>query len=170
MAVVTVKSTVITNRDATPPVLSNDYLARSLVYHAGGIVTVTNGDSIASAYKIATIPSNAFISAVILSNDAITGASATFDLYDTTANGGAIVPTTGTKFISDAISIATAATDKFILGSGAAPQTTNANGEKRVWEVLGLTADPVKFYDVVMTLTVAATATGVASLNIYYSV
>ena len=170
MAVVTVKSGSITNRDATPPVLSNDYLTRSLVYHAGGICTVTNGDSIASAYKFCSVPSNAFLIAAILSNDAITGASATFDLYDTTANGGLIVPTTGTKFISDAISIATAATDKFILGSGASPGDTNPNGEKRVWEILGLSADPVKLYDCVMTLTVAATATGVCSFNVLFSV
>jgi hypothetical protein len=170
MAVVTTKSGVITNRDATPPVLSNDFLAKSVVYHAAGVVTAANGDSIGSAYKFFSVPSNAYLISVILSNDAITSASATIDLYDTTVNGGAIVPTTGTKAISDAISIATAATDKFVLGSGSSPGYTNANSEKRVWEILGLSSDPNKVYDVVMTLTAAATAGGSIALNVLYSV
>lgn len=163
MAVVTTKSTAITNRDATPVVLANDYLAKSVVYHAGGVVAATATDSIASAYKFASIPSNAYVISMILSNDAITGASATIDLYDTTANGGAIVPSTGSGVFSSAISLATAASDKFAF------TVSNANSEKRVWELLGLSADPCKSYDVVMTLTAAATAAGSIALNVLYS-
>ena len=36
------------------------------------------------------------------------------------------------------------------------------NAEKRVWEALGLTADPFKEYDIALTLTAAADATGTA--------
>ena len=163
MAIVTTKSSTITNRDATPVVLANDYLAKSVTFHATGVVAAANGDSIGSSYKFASIPSNAYIMSVILANDAITGASATIDLYDTTANGGAIVPSTGSGVISTAISVATATTDRFTM------TVSNANSEKRVWELLGLSADPVKYYDVVMTLTAAATAAGSISLSVLYS-
>ena len=40
--------------------------------------------------------------------------------------------------------------------------------EKPLWEALGLTADPRKLYDIAMTLTAAAAATGDISLKVRY--
>ena len=41
------------------------------------------------------------------------------------------------------------------------------NGEKRVWEALGLSTDPGKEYDVVLGLTAAADAAGTVLVRVY---
>jgi hypothetical protein len=43
-----------------------------------------------------------------------------------------------------------------------------ANAEKRIWEALGLTADPKIMYDVCTTLTAAADAAGTLFLDCDY--
>lgn len=170
MAVVTTKSLALTNRDATPVILSNDILARGIVKHAAGVIAFANGDSTASAYKFCSIPSNAYLVNVIFSSDAMGGAAAgTFDIYDTTVNGGLIVPTTGTKLVNGGVSTVALLTDTMILGGGTtAAGFTNANSEKFLWQVLGLAVDPNKYYDVVMTLTAPTAAAGSAALNVLY--
>jgi len=43
-----------------------------------------------------------------------------------------------------------------------------ANIEKRLWEALGLSADPKIWYDIVVTLTAAAGSAGTISLKTRY--
>lgn len=163
MAVVNVKSGSITNRDASPLVLSNDAIARGRIQGFVGVVTATSGDSIASTYRFGQIPSNARVQSVLVSCDALGGTTAgTIDIYDiTSVNSGAIVATTGTKCLNGGISLVSALASSEAFGGG-----TSAAGyvplkrEKFLWDVLGLSADPNKVYDVVLTLTAAVTSTG----------
>lgn len=163
MAVVTVKSSQITNRDATPVVLSNDATVKGITKGACGQAVVTNGDSIASFYILCTIPSNARISDCLLYCDAITGAAGDIGLYDTTLNGGAIVSGT---FFAAAQSLAAILTGTNLRKSAV---NTVAKFEQFLWQVLGLASDPNKTYDVVIKLTAAATATGNAAIDIRWS-
>lgn len=158
-AVVSVKSTVLTNRDATPNVLNKAFLARGRVHRAQAIVTSVNGDSIASVYRFVSIKSNDLVSRVELIN-ASCGAACTadFGLYRNTVDGGAVVDA---DFFATAVDLNTAhlAPLDITLEAAAGPSTA-ANREKRVWEALGLTTDPGVEYDVCATLTAAAAAAG----------
>lgn len=171
MAVVNVNATALTNRDSTPVILSNPIIAAGRIVVSCGVVTATSGNSIASTYRFCSIPSNARPTSVLVSCDALGGATAgTIDIYDTTANGGAIVASTGTKAINGGISLVAALASSESFGGGtAAAGYTPLNREKALWSLLALASDPNKFYDVVLTLTAAVTSTGGIAINFEYA-
>ena len=166
MAVVNVKSAALTNRDATPRVPNLGAIDRAQMFAARGLATITSGDSAASVYRLCTIPSDAIVLAVWKSHPDIgTTTTADIGLYKTTRDGSAVVD-------ADAFTAAT------VLNAGAVNKTdvghgnlmTVANFEKRVWELLGLTADPFIDYDVCATLVGAADGTGALALEVEYVV
>ena len=170
MAVVTVKSGAITNRDAVPRVFSNANILNAGLQEAVGVVEAANGDSIASKYIFCQIPSNARISRILLSCDAITSGAMDIGLYQTTDNSNTVAEV---DTFGSAVSIASALVHSDIThesdptGSGA----TNfgiEDKEKMVWQLLGLSADPGRSYDVVGTLTAATTAAGTMALQVQY--
>ena len=89
MAVVTVKSTAITNVDATPIVQNTPLRHRGTRKHCVGTVAVANGNSIASQFRMCRVRSAARVVSLSIYCDAITSAAATLGLYD--VNGGAVV-------------------------------------------------------------------------------
>ena len=92
MAVVTTKSTAITNRDATPVVLNNGAIICGDAKRTVGVVAVANGDSVGSKYIHCSIPSNAVVYSCSFScPDIGTTTAGDIGLYQTTANGGAVV-------------------------------------------------------------------------------
>lgn len=164
MAVVTTKATVISNRDSSPKVLSNSNLIKGALQEATGWVTAANGDSTASKYIFATIPSNARVSQVLLSCDgAATTGIANIGIYQTTENGGAVVD-------ADHFASAQALTSALVNSD-----VTHESGvygiedsEKPLWEALGLSEDPKRDYDVVATLTEAMDAADDIVLKVRY--
>ena len=166
MAVVTTKSTQITNRDAIPRVLTNSYLVGAMVRHARGVASIANGDSVNSKYPVCSIPSNAVpISVRKTHPDIGTTTAADVGLYKTTGDGGAVVDA---DFFTAATVLNAGAVTKGELVAGNVP--TPANGEKRIWELLGLSSDPKIMYDVALTLTGAADAAGAVLIEIDYVV
>lgn len=166
MAVVTTKSTQITNRDATPRVLTSGYLAAAEVKHKRDIVTTVNGDSATSKYIYFTIPSNAVLISLRKNHPDIgTTTAGDIGLYQTTANGGAVVDA---DFFTAASVFNAGAVSKTEVGFGNV--LTVANMNKRIWEALGLSADPKIDYDVVVTLTGAADAAAALQLEMDYAV
>jgi hypothetical protein len=165
MAVVTVKSGAITNRDASPKVLSNPVLQGGRVKECSGTVEVTTGNDIASIYVLASVPSNARVSQVLVySDDMGTATAADIGLYRTTADGGAVVDA---DFFASALSLNGGA----LNGS----DVTHESGvygvedrEKTLWEGLGLSADPQIMYDICATLTAAADVGGTLSVAVKY--
>lgn len=161
MAVVTTKSTAITNADSTPIVQNTPVIQRGPRKSTVGTVAVANGDSIASQYRLARVRSNERIVSLSVFCGAITSAAANFGFYDIAAvNAGAVIG--GGAQLAAAQSLATALNGQNITYS----VTTLANAEKRVWELLGLASDPGKEYDIVATLTAAATAAGQLALHV----
>jgi len=161
MSVATIKSTQITNRDASPEVLNNASVASGAVIEAVGVCAVGATDTTGSTYRFLSIPSNARISSVQLWSDASAGANMTLsmDLYDTTANAGAIVKS---GFFKSSLDPSTrfAATDATFTASGAGTNLMSG-AEKMVWQNLsGLSSDPSKWYDVVATSGANNTTTG----------
>lgn len=161
MAVVALKSTAVTNSDAHTS--NTSYIANGHNRNSVGMIAVANGDSIASTYRLVRIPSGARMSAVRLACTAITSAAGDIGLYQTADNGGAVVDA---DFFVAAQSIASALTATDVIGGNV---LTPANREKRVWEAIGLTADPQRDYDIAVTLTAAATAAGSMALTVDYN-
>lgn len=165
MAVVTTKSASITNRDASPSLLSNAAIAKGAMKKASGLVTAVNGDSIGSKYLFCSIPSNALVNSVLVScPDIGTTGAMDLGLYKSTADGGAVVDA---DFFKAAIDTHSGALTKSEVVYGNV--ITVANAEKRVWEALGLSADPGLVYDVVGTLTAAQDAGGAIMVEVFFA-
>lgn len=117
-------------------------------------ITITNGDSIASTYFVGRVPSNAIIDPrSLIVYAAIT--SVTSMHLGFAASTAALV---SAKDISSA-------GNGTLLSIGT---LTTANMNKRAWELAGLTTDPGGFLDIIATINVAATATGVVQFFIDY--
>ncbi len=161
MAVLHYKSTAITNATATPMVPNSANIERGNVRASQGFAGIVSGDSIGSTYRLFRIRSNERLERLLVySPDIGTTTTADVGLYRTSADGGAVVDV---DFYCSAVSLKDGAlngSDLTFEAAAAGGLITNA--EKRVWEALGLSADPHLEYDVVATLTGAADASGTA--------
>jgi len=159
MAVNLYKTNAITNLDATPIVRANPWVHGGNAKQFAGTIEAVNADSIGSTYRFFRIGSWMRPVNLTIFCDAITSAAGDLGLYRTATDGGAVV---AQALFASAQSIATA----IVLGTNIRfEQDDIANVEKRVWELLGLSADPNLEYDVALTLTAAATASGTLSLQ-----
>jgi expansin (peptidoglycan-binding protein) len=166
MAVVTVKSKAITNRDASPRVINDSAYVDAQIRQFIGAATITNTDSVGSKFILGQIPSNALIHSLLLNAPDIgTTTAADIGLYRVTAEGGAVVDA---DFFKAAQALNAGPYSDIEVAN--ANIVTLANSEKRVYELLGLTLDPNIKYDVVLTLTGAADATGAVQLKCQYAV
>lgn len=161
---VTTKATAISNRDSTPAVLNNAAIGNSRLHEAVGTVEAGSGDGVGSKYLFASVPSNARISRVLLSCDAITSTGAVdVGLYKTTAAGGAAVDA---DFFASAQAVTSALKNSDITHESGVFDIDDV--EKPLWKALGLDADPNIFYDVVATLTTDTGGAGTLSLKVQY--
>jgi len=164
MAVENLKSSAITNADATPLVLTDAIVAKGRLQEAVGTKQASASASIASTYRLVRIPSNARVSQVLLYSDAFdTTGAADVGLYD--VNGGAVV---AADFFASAVVLTSALNGSDVTHESAVFGVEDA--EKPLWEALGLSADPHKSYDVALTLTAAngAGATPDVTLKVRY--
>ena len=159
MAVVAVKSTLITNADATPVVLNSPRVDGGSERVAVATAAITDTDSIASTYRMFRVPSNAVMTDLrIYSPDIGTTTITDIGLY--AADGGAVADA---DFFASALSLKDGALNGVdVLHESAV--FSIANSGKELWDALGLTADPSVSYDVALTLTGAADADGTVKL------
>lgn len=159
MAVVTLKSTAITNATATPVVLTGGHISNGNLRESQGFAAIGSGDDIASTYRLFKLRSSDRVSSLrVYTADIGTTALADVGLYN--VNGGTVVDV---DFFASALSLSGGALNGVdITFEAAANNGILTNGEKRIWEALGLTADPFKEYDVALTLTAASDAAGTA--------
>ncbi len=159
MAVVAVKSTLITNADATPVVLNSPRVDGGSERVAVATAAITDTDSIGSTYRMFRVPSNAVMTDLrIYSPDIGTTTITDIGLY--AADGGAVADA---DFFASALSLKDGALNGTDVLHEAAVFTI-ANSGKELWDALALTSDPRVFYDVTLTLTAAADATGTVKL------
>jgi hypothetical protein len=164
MAVTTAKSAVITNRDATPKVISNSNLADGLLHEAVGQLELLTTDDATSKKIFCQIPSNARVSQVLLScDDSGTAGAMDIGIYQTTANGSAVVDA---DFFASAQVLTTALANSDVTHESGVFGIEDA--EKPLWEALGLSADPKIAYDVVGTITTAAEVQATVGLKVKY--
>jgi hypothetical protein len=163
MAVNAYKTLSIANLDATPIVRANPWVHGGNSKQFAGTVEAVNADSIGSTYRFFRVGSWMRPVSFTLFCDALTGGAADLGLYRSAADGGALV---SQALFASAQSIAAANTAGLSIRF---EQDDIANVEKRIWELLGLTADPNLEYDVALTLTAALTASGTLSLQGVFS-
>lgn len=166
MGVANTKSTAITNADATQPrVINPSYLAGGVLKISSGIAEVAAADDNGSVYRMVRLPSNAVIYRLEVLNDVIAGGTA-YDvgIYRTAIDGAAAV---NDDVFADAIDMTMARTLPLdamfeVLGI--------ENVEKRLWELAGLTADPMIEYDLCFTADTVGTGAGTLAMRVVWTV
>ncbi len=141
-----VNSTWITNAVATPAVLTDAAKSVGMLREASSAATVSATQASGDTVRLVRVPSNARISQVLLSTgDATTAGAINIGIWQTSENGGAVVD-------ADLFASALALTGGPFLNSDQTFESgeyTYAESAKPLWEVLGLSADSNREYDVV---------------------
>jgi hypothetical protein len=156
------KTTSITNLDATPIVRAQSWVHGGHSKPYAGTVETLATDSIGSTYRFFRVGSWMRPVNLAIYCDALgAGCAGDVGLYRTAADGGAVVDA---DFFASAVAIATAVNGTDITYEAASAMDISKI-EQRIWEVLGLTVDPNLEYDVAVTLTAATVAGGTLSLR-----
>lgn len=158
-------SAALTARDATPSQTNSTQastkVATGRLKESIGRIAVDNAEAIASILRCFSVHSSWRVSEILLYCTAITTCAGDIGLYDLpTVNAGAEVDK---DLFATAQSLASALDGTNVLRE--ATTITIANLEKPIWQLLGLTADPGKWYDVAITLTAAAGSSGDVALK-----
>lgn len=166
MAAENLKSLAITNRDAVPQVKNSSHLEGGVLRECVGTMEMTTLDA-GSTYRFCQVPSNCRISQLMLFSDDVGNAGLMdFGIYQTTANGGAVVDA---DVFASAVDINNALLNGVDITYESGTTTAQIDDiEKTLWVQLGLSADPGIMYDVVGTSTQAAGTGGTISLRVRY--
>lgn len=164
MAIVAKKSTRITNAEAVLQTYDNVVVNHGRKRTAAATVELASGDSAASTIRMVRVHSSWRIASIMLFCDAITSGAADIGLYQTAANGGAVVDADA---YASAQTIATASKTGIECRFESAA-TDIAKIEQQVWQDAGLTADPNRYYDLTLILTADTSAAGTVSLEVTY--
>lgn len=158
------KSTVITNRDATPAVINDGRLAKGSLRESIGSVTTTTGKTTGSKYTLCSVPSSAIVSQILLSCAALgTATAADVGVYRNTADGGAAVDA---DFFATAVDLSAALSNSDITNESGT--YTLDKQEQPLWQAAGMSADPMTSLDIVVTSTATIAAGGLLSLKVRY--
>ncbi len=146
------KSAGITNATATPIVASNPHQSQGVLKESQGVCTPAVAAEANSTYRFCRVPSNARISQVLVKSlDFTTAGAVDIGIYQTAANGGAVVDA---DLFASALSMIGGPYENLDV-TFESTQYSTAESEKQLWEVLGLSADPLIDYDVAATVTTA---------------
>lgn len=149
MAVVNRNSAGVANQIADPPVALNPALNGSRLQEKPGVITSAADDSANSIGRFCSVPSNARISQVLISAaDATTAGAINVGVYQTTDNGGAVVDA---DLFASALDLSGGPYNNLDI-TFESGEYTYAESELMLWQVLGLTADPQRDYDIAYTI------------------
>jgi len=152
-----VNSTWITNAVATPRVFTNSNQSVGQVFSAKSIATVSATQSSGDTIRLVRVPSNARIDAVLLTTgDATTAGAINIGVWQTADNGGAVVD-------ADLFASALALTGGPFTNSDQTWESgeyTYAESCLPLWQVLGLTADSNREYDIVAEVSTTGNGMG----------
>lgn len=176
MASVNLKSTLLSNRDATPKVLTDAYLGGGLLEEVKGSVKTNNNDNAGSQYRLIQVPSNARVASLMWQSDAL-GSGCIVDVavwYPTNiplGGGNFLASSTASTIISSSIF----ATGLTAPSSNALAEIMTNSGnysiplqETPLWNVLGLASDPEIDFDIGFTVRIATAAAGYVGLQCRY--
>lgn len=171
------KSTIITNRDATPKVFTDGFLQGGASAETKGSVLTGASDAAASTYRLVSVPSDARVSSLTWQTSATLGSGCMLDVavwFPTSIQqGGGNFLTSGSA--SALISSSIFATALAAASAIALTDITNQSGnylvplqETPLWNVLGLVADPGIYFDIGFSLRAATASAGYVGLKCVY--
>jgi len=157
-----IKSTSVTNMDATPIVLNPAWKAGGRVRkHRDFATLATAAAEAASTLRFCRLKSNDVVTDLVMDATSFgTGCTMDIGIYRTAADGGAV---RDADFFASAVDMAAAQRNTNVLRESGVVAVTNM--AKPLWEQLGYTVDPQCDFDVVGTLVVAATVAGSACVS-----
>lgn len=180
MSAFNIKSTVLTQRDASPKVLSEGTLAKSNVKEAYGAQCVSSAGTDLNAagtqIRLLSVPSTARLTTMDYCGTS-TGTSA----LDIAAWYPTTVPTGGGVFLADSVKATLISSSKF-LTNFIIPDTNSVFTtafpamsvmgpgilEQPLWQMLGLTADPEVNIDLGVVVRTACSVNGYVGLRARY--
>ena len=182
MAITNLKSNQITNRDATPKVLTDAGIGSGSVNHSQDWVYSAGADSAGSQWRICQVPSEAFLGNIEYMNGAL-GSGTVLDIaawYPTNfqSGGGAFLAQslTATLISSNAFSAqinGNTANATFTSGlsntAGGSFSGINYLMTQPLWMVLGLSADPQCDIDIGFSVRLAVSSQGYVGMKASYS-
>jgi hypothetical protein len=152
-----VNSTWIGNAVASPVVLTDANKSVGVVKNAKSVATVVAAQPSGDTIRMVRVPSNARIDAVLLTTgDATTAGNINIGVWQTVENGGAVVD-------ADLFASALALTGGPFTRSDQTWESgeyTYAESCLPLWQVLGLTADPNREYDIVLQVSTTGDGMG----------
>ena len=164
MATENLLSTYITGRDASPTVPICASIQGGLVRAAYGYVTAGASKDAASTYRLCSVPSNARVKSVKLQSGAQgVGCTAGVGVYYSTEKGSAAIDAT---FFASAVDVAAAVAETEVKTESGT--YTVAKQEQELWQALGITADPMCYLDIVITLAAATVAGSTFAINVEF--
>ena len=163
----TLKGTAITNREATPPVLSNPGLGVGGIEKCayGYLASVTAALSITSIIRLVEVPSNAIVTDLRLTSAAQAAGAFDVGVYRNSKDGGAVVDA---DLFGSAVSCASAVVNSDVLNEST--NNTIAKQSQPLWQAAGLSVDPKSTLDIALTVasTDVTTGTGAVGLKVRY--
>ena len=166
--VVNTKADIVSNLDrevvlGLPATLNNKLVYGGKLREQAGQLAIAAGDSANSVYRFGRIKSSARVSSIGL----ICGANGTggvmdIGLYDIAANGGAVV---SQHLFATGVDIHAAIAEPSEVGFA---NLTADQTEEAVWQLLALSADPGKEYDLCGTLTTNGGTAAKIALKLRY--
>ena len=140
--------------------------AEGKLFESAGYVANAANDDATSVHRFCRVPSNARVSAVLLSTgDASTAGAIDVGIYQTAENGGAVVDA---DFFASAFALTNGPYSNVDL-THESGEYTFAESMQPLWQALGLTADPQREYDVAATITTTYNGAGVGqALKVRY--
>jgi len=165
MAVANSKSESITAFDATPREVAPGFKHKAHLSISRDTVEIAVADDNNSVYRMVRIPSSAVIRELNILNDAITaGTDFNLGVYQVLDNGAAVVDD---NLFSDAIDMSSART--LPLNAMYEAGIDIADGDTRLWELLGLTEDSFRDYDLCFTGITVGSSVGTLYLECVWS-
>lgn len=162
MAQVDRNSNVIGNAVATPRTPNSPGIGGAAqMMEVAGLVTCAADDSSSSIHRFVRVPSNARISQLLFSTgDATTGGAINIGIYQTADHGSAVVDA---DLFASALDL-TGGPMKNLDVTYESDEYTPAESVKPLWEVLGLSSDPCREYDIAATI--STTYNGAATTQV----
>lgn len=153
----TVNSTWITNLVATPLVLTSANESVGIVRRAKSAATVSATQASGDVVKLVRVPSNARIDCVRLTTaDATTAGAINIGVWQTAENGAAVVDA---DLFASALALTGGPFERSDV-TWESDEYTYAESCLPLWEVLGLSADPNRDYDIAAQVSTTFDAAG----------
>lgn len=162
MATSHLQSTSVANALATPAIRNNEYLSASDNYETLEVIGVLASDAATSTYSFGRVKSSARVSDLQYMNDATSAGVVKIGVAVAGSNGQTLPVAASDQIFASGVSLAAAHNVWTLIGF---PSILGAGGlvanvKLRVWELLGLAADPMTEYEVIATVTTGITNAG----------